>query len=304
MIRLQQNAKGLGSNLLITLITTDEENAQSTFKQLWAQINAFEQRFSRFIENSEISNFNKKAGYQNHISSQFRQLLEQAKNYSISTGGLFNPFVLPALQKSGYKGSWPEVHNFNNKIDFSDRLAYEAKEIKIYKNSAQIPANSAIDFGGIGKGFLLDLLAEKLLKKGYENFWISLGGDIICHGFDLDSKPWSITIEGLDGHEDAGIIVNSSGTKMAIASSGIIKRKGANWHHIIDPRYNQPAKTDILVATIATDNATEADIYAKSMVILGSKDAESLIKTKKYYATALQISHNGNVMINKTGNIQ
>lgn len=303
MIRVQQSAKGLGSDLLITLVANDETSAKSIIKMLWAQINSFEQRFSRFIENSETSEFNKKAGTLNRISPEFKKLLHQSKKYALETDGLFNPLVLPLLQKAGYKGSWPKVALNTKAIDFSYRKPALATEIKIYKNSARIPCDSAIDFGGIGKGYLLDSLSTWLLKKGYDNFWISLGGDIVCHGFDIDDTPWTVIIESTNGASDIGKIVNSKGSKMAIASSGITKRKGVGWHHIIDPRINMPAKTDILVATVVTAKATDADIDAKNMIILGSKQAETFIKSKKYYATALQISHNGNVVVHKFGDV-
>jgi thiamine biosynthesis lipoprotein len=63
---------------------------------------------------------------------------------------------------------------------------------------------------------------------------------------------------------------------MAVATSGITKRRGADWHHLINPQTGQPAATDLLTATVSAPSATAADIYAKCMVLLGSKEAHLL----------------------------
>ena len=305
MIRVQQSAFGLGSELLITIIARNEEQAVPIFKELWSMVFAFEKRFSRFIENSELSMINKTAGKKTKISNQFKALLIESIKQSRKSGYLFNPLVLPSLQKAGYIGSWPATKNYKESLDYSNRQSHKIEDIKIENNTLKIPADSALDFGGIGKGYLLEELSEKLKKHYINSYWISLGGDILCEGYDMGTKSWSININSAkDGIQNAGTIKNANGQKLAIASSGIIKRKGNNWHHIINPKSKKPADTDVLVATLASSDAVEADVMAKCIVILGSKKAEDLIKDKKYYAVALQIVHNDNIKIRRFGNIK
>jgi thiamine biosynthesis lipoprotein len=305
MNRYQQTGRGLGSEISITIISNNQETATNYFKELWAIINAFENKFSRFITTSELSKINQLAGQKTAVSTEFKKLLKNAIEYSDKTKGLYNPLILPALQKSGYKGSWPEVTNFQVSIDFSSRKIASTNEIKIIGNSIIIPKNSALDFGGIGKGYLIDELSNHLFKNKITNFWISLGGDIVCNGFDLEQRPWSVAIaNAIDNDKDVASITNHQGHKLAIATSGITKRRGKDWHHLMDPSTNKPAKTDILSATVATGNGVEADIYAKCLVLVGSESAKKQIKNKKYYASLLQISHNDSVKTLSFGNIQ
>lgn len=304
MIRIQQSAYGLGSELMITLIAQNQEQTIPIFKELWSMINAFEKRFSRFIEHSELSNVNKNAGQKTKITSEFKQLLIESQKLGQQTNGLFNPLILPSLQKAGYIGSWPKPNNFKQSLDYSKRSNHPIKDIELNDDSITIPKNTALDFGGIGKGYLLEKLSAKLNKHNIKSYWISLGGDILCQGYDADNIPWAINIDSADDNiTNAGTIRNLEGQKIAIASSGITKRKGNNWHHIINPETKKPAETDILVATVACGNATEADVMAKTLVILGSKKAEKLFHDNIYYAVALQIVHNDNVKIKKFGNI-
>lgn len=42
-------------------------------------------------------------------------------------------------------------------------------------------------------------------------------------------------------------------------------------HHIIDPRTNHPAKTDLIGVTVVSDDLTRAEAAAKMVMILGSQ---------------------------------
>jgi thiamine biosynthesis lipoprotein len=48
---------------------------------------------------------------------------------------------------------------------------------------------------------------------------------------------------------------------------------GRSTHHLIYPRTSQPAATDVIQATVVAPSAREAEMIAKSAVILGSREA-------------------------------
>jgi len=296
MQRLQEHRHALGSEALLTLLTDDTEKAAALMSELWTMITAFEQRFSRFIASSELSGFNDRAGETISISQQFRALLVTCKELAQETDGLFNPFMLPALQRAGYVGSWPRPQEFAAEQDYSQRHSVTTIDaLQIFKTSARIPHDSALDFGGIGKGYLLDMLSDYLQAHGYTNYWLSLGGDIICSGHDIDQHPWSVDVQSATSPDTAiGTITNSQGSRLAIATSGVTKRKGVKdakqWHHIIDPRSGQPARTDLLTATITAADAVHADVYAKCLVILGSDQASKFIAAHSLQQAHLQTS--------------
>ncbi len=305
MNRYQQSGNAVGSDIAITLLTSKNQ-ADLIFKELWVMIHGFEKRFSRFIVDSELSKFNRNAGSFVDISQQFSEVLKACIDQANRTDGLFNPFQLPALQKSGYKGSWPNVNYIAKNIDFSEKKSnITINDLVLQNNKAKIPKNSAIDLGGIGKGYLLDELSAFLDNKGIENYWISLGGDIICNGQDIDSRNWIVGVnDALDNRGIISQIENKKSKKFAIATSGTTKRKGKNWHHIIDPQTSKPAITDILTATVVGGSAIEADINAKAIVIVGSKKCAQYIKTKQVIGALVQISDNGNSKIMKYGEIK
>jgi FAD:protein FMN transferase len=304
MERIQQTKKALGSTCILTIVHSDTEIAQNTLKTMWEYLDDFEKRCSRFLLASELNILNRSAGKKQTVSPELQQIVSVAQSYAIKTGGIYNPLILPALQKAGYVGSWPDVTSFDDRLDYRARTTPSAKEIKIKDDWIQLPANSALDLGGIGKGYALDALADIAEKTGCGNYWCSLGGDIIAGGTDSDTTPWIIDIENAYETTPLAGQVQCDGKRMAITTSGILRRTGTNWHHIIDPRTGLPAHTDIMSATVVSGSATEAEIYAKCLIILGSTDCPRFIKQHTLKHVLLQILRNHDtVTIVKTGDV-
>lgn len=294
MKRLQQTRYVLGSAGLVTLVVADDFGADDLFAEMWRRIAEFEQRFSRFLPDSELTEFNHAAGEITKISQAFRDLLTAAKTMSERTDGLYNPFVLPALQRAGYEGSWPQPERSDARTSYKNREVVDAASLTITDDAAGIPAATAIDFGGIGKGYLLDELSEFLDTQQLAGYWLSLGGDILCRGNDIDGEPWQIGVQhALVADKIVTHVRNDDGRKLAVATSAITKRKGLNngkpWHHLIDPRTGESAETDILSATVCANSATDADVYAKCLVLLGLSRAKKFADQKELPRAILQV---------------
>ncbi|HSX15302.1 MAG TPA: FAD:protein FMN transferase [Candidatus Saccharimonadales bacterium] len=308
MRRYQQTKHALGSTAYMTIVLADDASPDQLFEALWQHIARFEQRFSRFLPDSELTAFNAAAGERQSVSPEFRELLVTARTMSEKTEGLYNPFILPALQRAGYKGSWPKPELADEKLNYEKRSEAAWSSIEIGDSWAAIPKNTALDFGGIGKGYLLDELSGLLQAQGVENYWLSLGGDILCAGLDEPGTPWKIAIQDAL-HEGVPIASATNGGKLlAVATSGVTKRKGVTkdgaWHHIMDPRTNRPAVTDVLTATVCGPSATETDVFAKCLAIVGSTRAGEFMKKIGQKDALLQLDDgDGSVRLQKVGTV-
>jgi len=308
MHRYQQTREALGSTVLLTLVDSANPSViDSYFTTMWDMVRQFESRFSRFIKTSELTYFNYNSGKRTVISPQFHDLLVTSKKLATKTDGIYTPFILPALQHAGYKGSWPYPSLVEDDLDYSDRIVESYKNLHISKAWAEIPNNTAIEFGGVGKGYLLDELASYLGNK-VVGFWFSLGGDIICNGSDVDQQAWQIGVQhALNPDVNIIPISNKDRATLAIATSGITKRRGDNenkkWHHIIDPRSLKPADTDVVTATVYMRQAVIADVYAKCAVILGADEAYTFLYNDSDVLGAILQTNNATkpvIMIDKT----
>ena len=297
MARYQQQYQALGSAVLITLVTEKgETDSERLFSKVRQQITGFEQQFSRFLPGSELTRFNHRAGVKTPVSPSFLKLLTVAEQLAIETNDLYNPFILPNLQRAGYLGSWPNPENGITNTDFTRRRLTSIGGLTIGDSWAKIPKSAALDFGGLGKGYLLDELAKTLASEHLSGFWLSIGGDIICQGCDVNGETWQIAVpSALDRLKTIDVISNQPGARLAIATSGVTKRQGIKdgkaWHHIIDPRTGKPAQTDILTATVTAQRAVVADVYAKCLVIAGVNAAEPLKATGRIQSYLLQVNN-------------
>ena len=99
-------------------------------------------------------------------------MLIYALQVARQSDGLFDPTILPYLRKIGYSDQTKENTNQN--------VGYQ----RIYLRENQLTLNNhvEIEFGGIGKGYLIDQIADFLREKGYSRFLVDFGGDIWSEG--------------------------------------------------------------------------------------------------------------------------
>lgn len=289
-----QSKMALGSDTTLVIVTDKGKTAaEAIFAELWLTIFRFEQRFSRFLPNSELTQFNQRAGLEIPVSDEFFALLLTVQRLSTQTEGLYNPFILPALQRAGYLKSAVPAYVDESVPDFRNRALVSAGSLLLGDGSATIPYGTALDFGGCGKGYLAGLLADHPLAQGLRGFWFSLGGDIIGRGTNARGESWKINIQ--DAHRPdtslARTIVGDP-TGFAVATSGTIIHGNAAgrkaWHHIINPRTGKPAQTDLLLATVQHKQAVDADVLASCAVILGKRNAPAFLKKNKAIDSLLQ----------------
>jgi thiamine biosynthesis lipoprotein len=121
------------------------------------------------------------------------------------------------------------------------------------------PPGTGIDLSGIGKGFAVDRVGERLRKLGVNDFIFELGGEVLA-----GDGGWPVDVERpvSNRHESARTLTLRN---RALATSGNYHQPG----HIIDPRTGKPVKRPpSSVSVIAADCAT-ADGWATALFVLG-----------------------------------
>jgi thiamine biosynthesis lipoprotein len=282
-----EQRQALGTTVTLSIIAKDDTvDLSGLLRELWLEVFLFEKRCSRFLPDSELSQFNRAAGIKQNVSPEFMTILRAARDLGIRTEGLYNPFVLPALQKAGYVGSLVPEHADDPVDNYSQRSMARVEQLDIGEDlGVTIPYGTAIDLGGCGKGFLGDLLARLADKQpGLQGYWFSVGGDVVTWGFDQDSLPWKVAISPSfrDNGKKIADVVLPDGNHYAVATSTTVLRKGTHqgrrWHHIIDPRTGLSSESNVELASIVAHSLLEADVLASSAIILGSDDMVPMLE--------------------------
>lgn len=264
--------KALGSEIEFYLQSDETHNFENDLSELETKINNFEQQFSRFKYTSELSQLNQATG-KFVVSEEMMKILLLAKSFNEITGGIFDPTILKTLENHGYDKSF-DSSNFNqcNQVAVkSEKINFSEIVVDVQNNSVSRPENLKIDFGGIGKGYIVDEIVKNLKNKGYKNFWVSAGGDMYLSGRDENHEAFKVGVQNpLELDKD---LFNVNVSDMAVATSGIAKRRwqknNRSVNHIIDPRTGTSVDNDLLAVTVISDKTVKSDIFAKTVLILG-----------------------------------
>lgn len=282
----QQQAVALGCNVDLRLVSDTPNEVEDIFKSLWRKVDEFDKRYSRFLSGSLITALNSAGGSKVVINKLDKQLLLKCKSYSKKTASAFNPFVLPAVQRLGYKKSLRDDFKYLPALDYSQRRVADMSELEIGTGWARIPADSAIDIGAIGKGFLADELV-KTVKNKVHGLCFSLGGDIALNGLSRDSKPWSVSIQSTSKSIELSTLELPKAIK-GVATSGLKRSFQGNVQlHAIDIQTGKHLSSNVVSCTVLAKSATDADVYA-SAALAGDKTVENLIANNRIAAALLQ----------------
>ncbi|HWQ60195.1 MAG TPA: FAD:protein FMN transferase [Candidatus Fimivivens sp.] len=256
-------------------------------------------RFSRFSGDSELSLIN--ASGEMRVSSSMSELLSFALDLHRETAGLFDPSILTDLEALGYAGSFGG-ESFGTPLLRSEGARYPFTSLSVDMDSGIVrkPEGLRIDLGGIAKGFAVDRVARMLRERGYPDFLVDAGGDIFVSGRDVDHGYgyWAIDI-AVPASVTAPILMLSD---MAVATSGIDRRKwfaeGEERHHLVDPRTGNSAATDIVSATVVMPSVVRAEVFAKTLCILGS--VKALAFAEERHIPVFLVTVNGETMYNQS----
>jgi thiamine biosynthesis lipoprotein len=139
-----------------------------------------------------------------------------------------------------------------------------------------------IDFGGIGKEYAVDRVAEWIAVRSDIPVLVNFGGDLRCSGRPPRAGAWKVGIESI---ERAGAAVRrielASG---ALATSGDAKRHieidGVRYGHIFDARTGWPARGAPRSITVAAETCSQAGSYS-TLAMLQGKDAEAFLDAER-----------------------
>ena len=251
--------------------------ATAGFAAAERRANEIEDIFSRFRPASELSRLNDAAGSWVPMSAEMAQVLEYALGLHEATGGLFDPAILPDLERAGYDRTFEALPADRPASAVPARSHPSFSDIELSGQKVRIPETMRVDLGGIVKGWTADTLAASLGKLG--PCLVELGGDTAVHGVPPDTEGWSIGVSSADAPEEIIAIVEVA--TGGVATSGTEARRwrvDGSWaHHLIDPRTGEPAQTDLRQVTAFGPSALTAEVWAKAALIAGSQACGPLL---------------------------
>ena len=255
--------------------TTPERVAILSRSFKWAEefFARAEDELSRFRSTSALGRLNGAAGRgPQAVSPLFWTVLMSALEAADDSGGIYDPTLLRTLERIGYDRTFDEVERCGTRNTIADVPSFGSWRrvgLDSRTSSVSLPADLALDFGGIAKGWTVDRVALVLAPLG--PVLVDAGGDLRAIGM-VDGEAWPIAVQDpFEPERDRAVVRLAEG---ALATSSIggrrWKRGGRTLHHVIDPRTGTAAESDLHSVTVRAPSAVMADVAAKVVLVLGS----------------------------------
>ena len=241
----------------------------------------WEETFSRFLPESELSQINQQAGTPVAVSDLFYDVLATALTAAQATEGVYDPALLDQLEQLGYDRTFDELpaNRFDPIIPGEPGGRWHGIKVDPIRRQVTLPAGIKLDFGGIAKGMAVDVVLEGLYQSGISSALVNAGGDLSVLGLPPSSEQWLVAVPG---QKQYWTIPLHHG---AIATSGIAHRYWRQGnilrHHILDPRTGLPAQSDLWSVTVVADRCEQAEVAAKVAFILGSKSGADFLRRQR-----------------------
>lgn len=224
-------------------------------------IELFETVYSRFRKESLVAKMSETAGAYT-LPEDAEPMWNLYKKLYQLTRGAFTPLIGSLLNEAGYDANYSlipkELHKPPKWEDVIDDADYPRITLK---------QPVALDFGSIGKGYLIDLVGEIIEQAGISEYVINAGGDIRHRS--SSNTPLKIALEHPEDFSMAIGTVEICNESLC-GSSGS-RRKWSEFHHIMDPRTLASPRHVLSAWTRAKDTIT-ADALATCLFLVSAEE--------------------------------
>lgn len=259
-----------------TVIVAGDEGAARDAEAAEAALGAWHERFTRFSPDSELSMLNADPRTTVPVSADMARFVAAAIDAARDTGGLVDATMLGALEEAGYRRDLPGSLPLELALGLAPARRpaapsltspWEAVHVDAGARTVTRPVGVRLDSGGLAKGLFGDMLAERL--GGHDSFAIDCSGDL-----RLGGRGGELRRVDVSSPFDAETLHAFELSHGGIATSGIGRRSWLDEHarpahHLLDPATGRPAFTGVVQATAIAPTALEAELRAKSAVLMG-----------------------------------
>jgi len=293
--QLQFRVMGTTAHVLVEAGTA--EAAQAGAARARTRLQELEQRWSRFVDRSDVSILNAAGGAPVIVHPDTRLLVERAVEGWSRTGGRFDPTVLDAVVALGYDRDFDAIDRESPRPVTTTVPAPGCAGIVVDRvvGAVRLPRGVHFDPGGIGKGLAADLVAEELMRAGAHGVLVNVGGDLRVEGDAPGGNGWVIDLEHPIARESIGHLRLAGG---ALASTWRTKRawgaEGAPRHHLVDPATGASAYSGLAGTAVLAARAWWAEVLAKAAFVEGPVGGRAVLE--QHHVTGYLIDDDGDVL--------
>lgn len=275
--------KAMASPCELHLIGEESVCAQAA-DAVQAEVQRIEQKYSRYRDDSVLSQLNQQAGKRVSIDGETHYLLHYAHACWQQSNGLFD--ISSGVLRQAWNFRQPALPASELLTSLLKRIGFQQSQLE--QNSFQMPADMEIDFGGIGKEYAADRAGEICRQHGIQSGIIDLGGDLLVLGPKPDGSPWLLGVRNPRSPEQAfaQLPVYEGG----MATSGDYERyfilEDRRYCHLLNPLDGYPVNYWASVTVLAPSCLLAGTL--SSIAMLKEDQAAAWLKQQAVHYLAIQ----------------
>lgn len=210
------------------------------------------------------------------IPPWMRGLFARAWAVRQATGGLFDPRVATLVRLWGFHDMAAMRDTPPDDADIESALR-ALRRAPGYDGGATYGPAPGVgwDFGGIGKGWIVDLALDRLRELGFPDAIVDAGGNLAVRGARGD-RPWRIGIRNPRGTSDdsqgpvllASIVARDEAVNTHADDQRGFEHGGVRYGHILDPMRGRPAR-ELCSVTVVHPDGTLAEAGGAALYVAG-----------------------------------
>jgi len=263
--------KAMGTLCTIEIFSEHPGRARRLGKNVIADVQRLEAKYSRYRPDSLLSRINQVAlqGGEISLDDETAVLLNYAQTCYQQSDGLFD--ITSGLLRRAWR-----FHT--NSLPSQDEILPLLENIGWHKLNWRFPVlefpqpGMELDFGGIVKEYAVDRAATLCREAGVTHGLINLGGDIKLIGPRADEEPWIVGI--VHPRKPDTVLINLAVTRGAVASSGDYERciviDGVRYAHILNPKTGWPVR-----------HLASVSVLGEFCVVAGSASTIAMLKEEE-----------------------
>ena len=261
----------MGTMLAFQSFSDDEAKVAKVYKEAQQEIERLVDILSDYSSESEtvLLSQKDKVGQWQDVSPELWEVLQVCDAWNRRTDGAFDASVgqLSILWRKARK-----TKTVPTQAEIDEALKHCGwQHIEFDKDKHRIQLKLAglrLDFGAMGKGYVIDKAYEYLAGHGLPCSLVRAGGDLRCGTAPPDRQGWPIEIGRLSDSEQP---IRFHLSNAAVSSSGdlyqYLEVAGVRRSHVLDPRTGLGVPGPRMVTVIAS-TSTEADAADTALCVL------------------------------------
>jgi thiamine biosynthesis lipoprotein len=294
----------MGGTFSVKIVTPKDEletpGLQNVDRVLRSSLDRIEGLMSTWDPDSELSRFNRSTSLDPFtVAPETFEVFKWSLDVGSATGGALDVTVGPLVDAWGFGPSGPrktlptkdEIARLLEAVG-PDRVELNPAALTVRKTRPEVQC----DLSSVVPGYAADRLSRELTDRGFTDFLVDVGGEVLARGHNQAGAAWQVAIERPDPHGDAiqRLVPLSD---LAITTAGDYRKyrevDGQRVTHILDPRTGHPVAHRLASVSVIDPLAVRADAFDTALLVLGTKDGMALATKLNLAALFIERTNDG-----------